>query len=281
MASLLVLLGTGVAAAQSASSRAWQQRLELEIPLAVPIVELESVNPFAIVVDEPPSLLQSSSPRKVDVRGIATLAVFVDAKGECLGGVPLKLPFPGLTTPMVQGLTGSRFDPAVAGGAARASWVTLEVTMEGRLKEAEVLEEVFESPDPSSPQVPGVPVAMAPPGNLRKLGFSPQSQLTTVAAPRRVRIKAPGREDEIHLRALLHITEAGRCDRYVPLELYDGLDTWLSGYLGSWRLEPATRDGAPHDAWVVYSARVRLDLGGLDSSTVRVLRDREYRPDGQ
>jgi hypothetical protein len=281
IASLLVLLGAGAAAAQSASSRAWQQRLELEIPLAVPIVELESVNPFAIAVDEPPSLLQSASPRKVDVRGIATVAAYVDAKGECLGGVPLELPFPGLTTPMVQGLTGSRFDPAVAGGAARASWVILEITMDGRVKEAEVLEEAFENPDPSSPPVPGVPVAMAPPGNLRKLGFTPQSQLTTLAAPRRVRIKAPGREDEIHLRALVHITEAGRCDRYVPLELYDGLNPWLSGYLASWRLEPATRDGAAHESWVVYSARVRLDLGGLDSSTVRVLRDREYRPDGQ
>jgi hypothetical protein len=93
--SLLVLLGAGAAAAQSASSRAWQQRLELEIPLAVPIVELESVNPFAIPVDEPPSLLQSASPRKVDVRGIATWRPSWTRRASAWGACPWSCRFPG------------------------------------------------------------------------------------------------------------------------------------------------------------------------------------------
>lgn len=279
VASLLMLLGTGVAMAQSASSRAWQQRLEIEIPLAVPMVELEAINPFAVAIDEPPSVLQATVPRKVDVRGLATIAVFVDAKGMCLGGVPLELPFPGLTTPLVQDLAGSRFDAAVAGSAPQASWVVLEVSIEGRVKEAEVLDETFENPDPGAPPVPSQPVAMAPPGSLRSLAFTPQSQLTTLAAPRRIKISSPARDDEIHLRALVHVTDQGRCDRYVPLELYDGLDAWLAGYLATWRAQPATLDGAATEAWVIYSARVRVKLTGLDSTTVRVLRDREYRPD--
>lgn len=276
-----MLLGAGPAASQSASSRAWQQRLELEIPVAVPMVELEPINPFEIMIDQPPTMQQSTSPRKVDVRGLAVVAAYVDAKGECLGGVPLELPFSGLTAPMVQDLVGSRFDAAVARGTAQPSWVVLEIAMEGRVKEVEVLDEVFERPDPTTPPIPNVPVAMAPPGGLRNLGFTPQAELTTVAAPRRIRIKAPSREDEVHIRALVHITADGRCDRYVPLELYDGLDPWLSGYLASWRMQPATRDGAAHEVWMMYSARVRVELTSLDSSTVRVLREREYRPNGQ
>ena len=58
-----VLVAT-TAAAQSASSRAWQQRMDVEIPLPVPMVELLPVNPFAIIVDETPKVLQASATTK-------------------------------------------------------------------------------------------------------------------------------------------------------------------------------------------------------------------------
>ena len=264
-----VLVAT-TAAAQSASSRAWQQRMDVEIPLPVPLVELLPVNPFAIIVDETPKVLQASLPRKVDIRGAATVATFVDAKGVCLGAVPLKLPVPGLTASLVEDLNGSRFDPATAGGAPQPSWVVLEIGMEGKVKESEIVEQTLEMPDPETPSVPSQPVAMKPPGSLRNLKAMPQKQLSKLA---------PGRDDEIHIRALIHVTEDGRCDRYVPLELYDGLNPWFSGYLASWRVQPATRDGAPIAVWVEYSARVRMKISGISSTTSRVVRDREYTPD--
>jgi hypothetical protein len=273
-----VSLAASGATAQSASSRAWQQRLEVEIPLPIPMVELESINPFTANVDEPAVVLGSTAPRKVDVRGIATVAAFVDAKGECLGAVPLKLPMPGLTSSLVQELTGSRFDAATAGNSSRPSWVVIEIVMEGRVKEATVVDQVLEMPDPEVPPVPSKPVAMTPPGNLRNLKATPHDQLTTLATPRRIRVKAAGREDEIHLRALVHITEEGRCDRFVPLDLFDGLNPWVSAYLATWRVQPATVDGAAKATWLVYSARVRMKLSGLDSTTFRVIRDREYSP---
>ncbi len=273
-----VSLAASGATAQSASSRAWQQRLEVEIPLPIPMVELESINPFTANVDEPAVVLGSTAPRKVDVRGIATVAAFVDAKGECLGAVPLKLPMPGLTSSLVQELTGSRFDAATAGNSSRPSWVVIEIVMEGRVKEATVVDQVLEMPDPEVPPVPSKPVAMTPPGNLRNLKATPHDQLTTLATPRRIRVKAAGREDEIHLRALVHITEEGRCDRFVPLDLFDGLNPWVSAYLATWRVQPATVDGAATATWLVYSARVRMKLSGLDSTTFRVIRDREYSP---
>jgi hypothetical protein len=274
-----VSLAASGATAQSASSRAWQQRLEVEIPLPIPMVELESINPFTANVDEPAVVLGSTAPRKVDVRGIATVAAFVDAKGECLGAVPLELPMPGLTSSLVQELTGSRFDAATAGNSSRPSWVVIEIVMEGRVKEATVVDQVLEMPDPEVPPVPSKPVAMTPPGNLRNLKATPHDQLTTLATPRRIRVKAAGREDEIHLRALVHITEEGRCDRFVPLDLFDGLNPWVSAYLATWRVQPATVDGAATATWLVYSARVRMKLSGLDSTTFRVIRDREYTPD--
>jgi hypothetical protein len=273
-----VLVAT-TAAAQSASSRAWQQRMDVEIPLPVPLVELDAVNPFATAVDETPRVTQSIAPRKVDMRGVATVAAFVDAKGVCLGAVPLELPMPGLTASLVEDLNGSRFDPATAGNAPQPSWVVLEIGMEGRVKESEIVDQTLEMPDPENPSVPNKPVAMKPPGSLRNLKATPVAQLGKLAEPRRVKIGAPGRDDEIHIRALVHLTETGRCDRYVPLELYEGLNTWFSGYLASWKAQPATRDGAPVAVWVEFSARVKMKLSGISSTTARVVRDREYTPD--
>jgi hypothetical protein len=252
--------------------------MDVEIPLPVPLVELLPVNPFAIIVDETPKVLQASAPRKVDIRGAATVATFVDAKGVCLGAVPLELPVPGLTASLVEDLNGSRFDPAIAGGLPQPSWVVLEIGMEGKIKESEIVDQSLEMPNPETPSVPNQPVAMKPPGNLRNLKATPQTQLTKLAAPRRIKVSAPGRDDEVHIRALLHVTENGRCDRYVPLELYDGLNSWFSGYLATWRMQPASRDGAPVAVWVEYSARVRMKISGISSTTSRVVRDREYTP---
>ncbi len=251
----------------------------MEIPLPVPMVELASVNPFAKPVDEPAEVLQSTPPRKVPVRGIATVAAYVDAKGECLGTVPLELPFPGLTSSLVDELTGSRFDAARAGEVAKPSWVVLNIVVEGKVKDSQVVDPLLQLPDPAVPPKPVTPAPMAPPGNLRELPATPLADLGTLASPRRIRIHAPAREEEIHLRALVHVTKEGRCDRYVPLELPDGLNPWLSAYLASWRARPAKVGGAASDSWVELSATVRLELSSLDSNNFQVDRGRDYSPE--
>lgn len=242
------------------------------------MVELEAVNPFAVDVDTVAEVVQSAPPRKIDVRGTARAAAFVDTKGDCLGAVPLELPFPGLTSSMNLDLTGSRFDPAMAGTAPQATWVVLEIVMEGRVKEAEIIDHGLEPPDPATPPVPSVQAEMVPPGNLRSLKATPQEQLSRLAAPRRIKVSAPARDDEVQIRALVHIDENGRCDRYVPLELYDGLNPWLSAFLATWKAQPGTRGGQPVASWVVYTARVRMKLSGLNSASSRVVSDREYSP---
>ena len=274
----VVLLMASAALAQTSTNRAWQQRLSLEIPLPVPAVELESVNPFALPVDTPPELLTSAAPAKVLVAGPAVIAAYVDAKGECLGAVPLDLPFPGLTSVIVEELTGKRFDPALVGATAAPSWVVLQANLEGKVKESEAATPQFTLPDPTNPSTPSQPSTVSPSGNLLRLPVTQSAELTSLAAPKRFKIKAPGQEAGIVISALVHITTSGRSDRFVPLDLPSGLTPWLSAYLDTWRLQPATRDGSTVDCWVIYSGRVQLKISGLNSSEIRALADRTYDP---
>ena len=278
IAGAVLLCIASVVYAQSGTPRAWQQRIAVEIDLPVPIVALESVNPFAIPVDQPPRLLTSLPPKKLDVQGTARVAAYVNSKGDCLGGVPLELPFPGLTTSILENLKGVRFDPGKVGDSEVDSWVVLGLDIVGRVKESTVSGPTFELPDPAAPPEPTAPLRVAPSGLLLRAPYEPQSKLTTFASPRRLKVKAPGQEADIPVRALVHITAGGRCDRFVPLNLEPGLHRWLSAYLATWRLEPAQRDGAPHEAWTVYSARAQIKLSGLDSTGVKVLRDRSFEP---
>jgi hypothetical protein len=242
------------------------------------VVELEPANPFAIAVDHLPTLLSSTAPRKLDVAGVAVVAAYVDQKGDCLGGVPLELPFPNLTTPILDELGKTRFESGTTSRGPVGSWVVLGIGMEGRVKDSAVSDPSFELPDPGAPPEPAAPSQVAPSGLLLRAPYENQDNLVTFAAPRRIKVRADGREADIAVRALLHITEGGRCDRFVPLNLEPGLHPWLSAFLATWRLEPARRNGEPHEAWVVYSARARLDLSSLDSTGVRVLRERRFEP---
>lgn len=275
---ILLLCFAPTAHAQGGSPRAWQQRIAVTIDLPVPIVALESANPFAIAVDQPPRLLTSTPPKKLDVQGMAVVAAYVDTKGGCLGGVPLELPFPGMTQTILDELKNVRFDPAKTGDRTVGSWVVLGLDIVGRIKESSVGSPVFELPDPASPPEPTPPLRAAPSGLLLTAPYEPLSSLTAFASPRRLKVKAPSQDADIPVRALVHITSSGRCDRFVPLNLETGLHAWLSAYLATWRLDPALLDGAPHEAWVVYSARAQLEISTLDSTGVKVIRNRSYEP---
>lgn len=274
----VVLCTAFTASAQSPEGRAWQQRLQLDIQAPVPAVELESVNPFALSIDTAPSLLTSAAPAKVDVEGSLVVAAYVDARGECLGAVPMELPFPGLTSVIVEELSGSRFDPATDGTTAAPSWVVLEVGLRGKVKESETAAPQLALPDADHPPKPSAPPPVSPSGNLLRLPVVATAELTNLAVPKRLKIKAPGQEADVVVTALVHITPAGRCDRFVPLDMPAGLARWLSAYLATWRLEPATADGAPAEAWLVYTGRARLQLSSLQSGEPRVLTDRIYDP---
>jgi hypothetical protein len=276
----MVLLVAAVAAmAQDTAPRAWQQRLRTEIPLPVPVVPLDSVNPFSSPLDSLPTLMASEAPRKVDVAGEALAAAYVDAKGECLGAVPLVLPFPGLTSALVDEFQAARFEPARIGTTAQPSWTVVKIKVEGRVKESIVSDETLEAPDPVSPSTPVSPPPVSPSGNLVNLPFTPAADLTAVAAPRRFKLKVPSRPTDILVRALVHVTPEGRCDRFVPLDLSPGFDAWLSSYLNSWRLDPATRDGEPVACWVVYNARADIKLSALESTSFDSTLEPTYSPD--
>ena len=278
---IIVLVGLCLAPmvqAQDGSPRAWQQRIDVAVDLPVPIMELDPANPFAIAVDTPPRLLSSTAPKKLDVTGRAVVAAHVNSKGECLGGVPLELPFPGLAGTVLSEIKGVRFDPATKAAAKVGSWVVLGLEINGRVKSSTVGSPTFELPDRAVPPEPAAPLKVSPSGRLRRASFEPQASLTTFASPRRLKVKVDAQETTVPVRALVHITSGGRCDRFVPLNLEFGLHRWLSAYLASWRLEPATLNGENHESWVIYSARAQLDMSSLASNGVTVLRDRAYAP---
>jgi hypothetical protein len=275
----MVTVGTPVlAVAQDSGARAWQQRLQVDIPIVVPMVEIDAANPFASRVDVAPRLLSAQPPRKLDIAGVASVAAYVDAGGDCKGAVPLELPYPGLAAPLIAEVVGARFDPARVGTSDKPAWAIIEVTFETKVRESVVKDQLLETPDPESPPQPTVVATMAPPGNLSGLPFVPVSDLSSPPLPRRIRVKLPSRELTIPVRALVHVTASGRTDRFVPLDLESGLEPWLSAFLSTWRLEPAQIEGAPTDSWVVYSCRVVLDLGNIESTSFRVVRDRGYDP---
>lgn len=274
----LVALLTVAAAGFAAGPRAWQQRLDVQLPLAMPFLELEPVNPFFRAMDEPPRLESFRLPEDVDAFGTALVAVHVDAAGTCGEVVPLEVPFPGLATVLVAELRQARYEPARAGADAVPSWSVLEVEFSSRVESGRVVDQTLEPPDPAEPPTRFDPFAAAESERLGALPAADPATLTVRAAPKRVRARVPGREVVVGVRLLVRITPEGRCDRYVPLEMDSGLGAWVEGYLESWQLEPATAEGRPVEAWMTWTARLGLELGAVRSRELRVARERSFTP---
>lgn len=274
---ILVLVAL-VGSAASGPVRAWQGRIDIEIPLPVPAVNLSSANPFASEVDTIPKLKEFTSPRKVKVAGMAVAAAYIDSDGDCGGAVPLENPFPGLTGSLIEGLTDGRYDAAMTGERTQPSWAVVEIRIEGTVKEATVVSQEIALPDPNDPPEAIVPALPPPAGHLLQMPAVSHGDLTSLARPKKIKFREQGSEPVVSIQALVHVNAQGRCDLHVPLVLDSGLKRWLSGYLASWRLEPSLLDGQPVDAWVVYTARIRMKFSALQSESFRVLADRHYDP---
>ena len=274
----LLILVALTCSADSGSVRAWQGRIDIDIPLPVPAIEFASANPFASSVDTMPRLTGSTTPRKINVAGSAIVAAHIDADGDCSGAVPLEVPFPGLTGSLLEGVGNGRFEPATTGERTRPSWAVIELRIEGSVKEAAIISQELALPDPNDPPEPIRPALPPPAGHLFQLPNVQPDELTSLAHPKKIRIRAPGSDPVVSIQALVHINAQGRCDQYVPIVLDSGLKRWLSGFLATWRLEPSQLEGEPVDAWVVYTARVKMKLSTLHSASFRVLADRTYDP---
>lgn len=275
----LVALATAAAAfAQGTAPRAWQERLQVDVPLPVPVVALEAANPFVVALDEPPKLVRAVPPRKMDVYLQARLAAYISADGDCEGAVPLSTPFPAVAQPLVSGLVRGRFEAARSSNMPQPSWVVLQLGLEGKIKESSTSNQSLVVPSPTTPPRPPQEAAPYPAGRLAQLPATEPSRLTTRAVARRVRIRISGGEVQSGVHALVHLTKAGKADQFVPLEVDSGLRSWLSAYLSTWQVTPGQRGGEPVDCWVDYSAKVVVKLSSLRSTTVTVLTDVSFTP---
>ncbi|NOZ79452.1 MAG: hypothetical protein GXP48_09815 [Acidobacteria bacterium] len=277
----VVLMLAVAAPAQENRVRAWQQRLHIVEPLPVPVLTVAPVNPFAAALDVPPTLKRATPPRKLRVLGVARVAAYVDARGVCHGAVPLRLPFPALTASITEGFRKARFHPALVGRTPRPAWVVLDITLTGKIKNAILSGQRLTLPSPAKPPVPRVQTQPYPSGRLRTLPAADPATLTSPPTPRKVRIRVPGRQLEVALGALVHVTSDGRCDRLVPLDVPTGLVRWLAAYLATWQLAPARRGGQPVACWVVYSTRAILKFSKLSSTAVRPVPGATFNPSGE
>lgn len=276
--STALLLLCGISSATDTPTRAWQQRLKVEIPLPVPELELAAANPFVAQVDGMPRLKASTPPAKTHVAGRAVIAAYVTNQGECSGAVPLDIPFPGLVSSLISGVRDSKWIPAHTGDIPRSSWAVVEMNVESRVKEATIIHQEFAFPDPGTPPAAIEPSLPPPSGRLLALQAAPHSELSSLAKPKRIRFRAPSGEHTVSFQSLVHITPEGRCDRYVPLIPNTGLNRWFSGFLATWRMDAPVDDGQPTDVWLVYTARIRLKFSSFSSTSARVLSDRTYPP---
>jgi len=275
---MLILL-PALAMAQQSGQRAWQQRLDVAIPMSVPAVAVDPANPFAAEVDTAPKLLNAIPPARIQLAGRVRVAAYVDSGGQCQGAVPLELPFPGMTQDLIRSLMKTRFEPARAAGSPVPAWTVLQLTLAGKLKASAAVERHLELPSPANPPRRQDAQTLYPAGRLASLPANDPSTLTSFATPRRLKVRISGQEAETAVHAMVHVTESGACDRFVPLEVEDGLVPWLSAYLATWKLQPAERDGKPVPCWIEYTGRVHLKMGGLRSTTVRVLTTEHFDPE--
>ena len=276
----MIAILAGAAFAQENRVRAWQQRLQIDEPLPVPFLSVAPVNPFSVQLDVPPTLTSATVPQKLRVSGVARVAAYVDAHGLCHGAVPLELPFPSLTEAIGQGFRKARFHPALVGRTPRPAWVVLDVTLSGKIKDVILSGERLKLPLPGKPPAPAAFKQPYTPGRLRTSPAANPETLTTPPQPKKVRIRVGARQLETPLRALVHVTTTGRCDRFVPLDVPGGLVSWLRAYLATWRLAPAQRASQPVACWVVYETRAIMKFSRLSSTAVRPKPGVTFNPSG-
>jgi len=206
------------------------------------------------------------------------VAAYVNHQGECKGAVPLEIPFPGMVASLMSGVQDGKWNAALSGDISRSSWSVVEINLESRVKEATVISQEFAFPDPQTPPAAVTPALPPPSERLLKLPASPHSELSSLAVPRKLKIHASSGARTVSFLALLHITPEGSCDRYVPLIPNTGLKRWFSAYLASFRMSPPLDGGEAAEAWLVYTARIRLNFSSFSSTSFRVLSDQEYPP---
>jgi len=229
-------------------------------------------------VDAPARLLSAVPPPKLDVNARAVVAIYVDAKGTCHGAAPVELPFPDIFSELTSEIIDGRYEPARAGKKTEPSWMVVEIGLSSRIKESRVVEQTLEPPDPETPPQPAPPPSPPQPGRLVALPVTPPSLLSAPASPKKLNVGLPSRDLVVPVRALVHITASGSCDRYVVLDLPGAFERWLGAFLAGWRLQPAQAGGQAAESWMLYSARVEMSLAGIDSTDVKVLADRPFLP---
>jgi len=274
----VVLAAALLLASPAWAQKPWEQRVDIpvEIPLDLPAVAL--VNPFFAAVDAPPQLLEARLVKNFDGSYPVRAGIYVDAEGTCLRSVVLDTALPAASSAVTAELARTRFSPALLGGTAVPTWVTVVLELAGRIESGSF------SRVRTLPLDPHLPPQLAPASAVVFERRDAQLPATAVEAldqlplPRRFRFKTGSLSFSHSVRLLLEVTERGGVGRLIFLDCPTGLRNWLLASAANWSFQPAVRGGVPCPAWVILEATVAVETSSLATAALRVVGESPLRP---
>ena len=220
------------------------------------VARLPSGNPFGSAVDAPPALPVKPVIPKILMTDEMYLSIRVDSKGKPSAFKKARDPFPSLAADVQKSISKWVFDPPKKGGQPVDTWtsVKLDLAMEVdplKIEQISLTSVTRDTPVPTpyewqptaawlDAQKPAAPTD----------GAVPVEQLDLPPPPKKNPWNADSYKRPITVKLWVHVTNAGKVDRIVPIQVADPfLIAYLKKGLGTWALRPARAGTANVESW--------------------------------
>jgi hypothetical protein len=220
------------------------------------VARLPSGNPFGSAVDAPPALPVKPVIPKTLLTDEMYLAIRVDAKGKPSSFRKVRDPFPSLAADVQKSISKWVFDPPKKGGQPVDAWTTVKLDLSTevdplKIEQISLASVTRDTPVPTpfewQPTAAWLDAQKASPPTD---GAVPVEQLDLPPPPKKNPWNADSYKRPITVKLWVHVTNAGKVDRIVPIQV---ADPFLIGYLkkglSTWALRPARAGTANVESW--------------------------------
>jgi hypothetical protein len=220
------------------------------------VARLPSGNPFGSAVDAPPALPVKPVIPKILMTDEMYLSIRVDAKGKPSAFKKVRDPFPSLAADVQKSIGKWVFDPPRKGGQPVDTWtsVKLDLSVEVdplKIEQISLTSVTRDTPVPTpfewQPTAAWLDAQKAaPPAD----GAVPVEQLDLPPPPKKNPWNADSYKRLMTVKLWVHVTNAGKVDRIVPIQITDPfLIAYLKKGLSTWALRPARAGNANVESW--------------------------------
>jgi len=220
------------------------------------VARLPSGNPFGAAVDSPPALPVKPVIPKILMTDEMFLSIRVDAKGKPSAFKKVRDPLPSLAADVQKSISRWVFDPPKKSGQPVDTWtsVKLDLSMEVdplKIEQISLMPVTKETPVPTPFEwQPTAAWLDAQKAAAPADGTVPVEQLDLPPPPKKNPWSADSYKRPITVKLWVHVTNAGKVDRIVPIQI---TDPFLIGYLkrglSTWTLRPARAGNANVESW--------------------------------